>query len=64
MYNRIICAENQRIIRCNIIINFTVGGIPDIVLTAELFTNLVKPVPIVMIVKLKAMSPKIEKARI
>ena len=53
-------AENKRVICRHIIMNFDIRCVPCIFMSAELFADFFNSVPVIVSVKLKAVSPHIE----
>ena len=56
-------AENQAVICHNVIVYINVYGVPDVVTSAHFFGKFFYYIPIVLIVKLIGMPPKVEKLR-
>ena len=58
-----VCAVNEALIRLYVIVYFNIRGVPYLVVARKLLTNRLNMLPVVVSVKLVAVSPDIKKPR-
>ena len=56
---RAVGADDERLVRLYVIVNFDIGRVPRVVLSRELLADLLYSFPIVFSVKLKAVPPDV-----
>ena len=54
----------QSTVRLHILVNFHVGGVPDVIATADLLTEGFDAVPVIVLLKFIRVSPYVEEPRV